>query len=307
MKYGKMLKYVLWRTFMGPAVTCLQLLHRNQPNWLIDWLINYDGARLCLRTAAINGPIVHPSGDMWAWSAMWWWFRLGITPDSSTRALWQSYQQRHLGQVGGMDEGVRILPIQYLKYLKGSLTFRKILRHGTSGFTSHPKEGVLRICIALKSPSPRPGLTPRPWGPVTSTPTTTPPRRPTNRNLWQDNQSCPVFESAPPSCRLHAVQLCHPIQLCVLTSLSFCYSRHDAMCRRWREEAADRPTTEFGHSRSAVPHGYQLPYKEAVRHDSCPHPTKKSVCGSGPRGPFLVTDERQVQTTASAREADLRF
>jgi hypothetical protein len=28
---------------------------------------------------------------------------------------------------------------QYLKYLKGSLTRRKILRHGTSGFASHPK------------------------------------------------------------------------------------------------------------------------------------------------------------------------
>jgi hypothetical protein len=41
----------------------------------------------------------------------WWWCRLGITPDLSTRALWQSYQQRHLGQVGGMDEGVRISPI----------------------------------------------------------------------------------------------------------------------------------------------------------------------------------------------------
>jgi hypothetical protein len=33
---------------------------------------------------------------------------------------------------------------------KRSLTFRKMLRHGTSGFTSHPKEGVLRIFIALK-------------------------------------------------------------------------------------------------------------------------------------------------------------
>jgi hypothetical protein len=33
---------------------------------------------------------------------------------------------------------------------KRSLTCRKILRHGTSGFTSHPKEGVLRIFIALK-------------------------------------------------------------------------------------------------------------------------------------------------------------
>jgi hypothetical protein len=35
----------------------------------------------------------------------------GVTPDSSTIALLQAYQQRHLGQVGGMDEGVRILLI----------------------------------------------------------------------------------------------------------------------------------------------------------------------------------------------------
>jgi hypothetical protein len=35
----------------------------------------------------------------------------GKTLDSSTRALWQSYQQRYLGQVGGMDERVRILHI----------------------------------------------------------------------------------------------------------------------------------------------------------------------------------------------------
>jgi hypothetical protein len=58
---------------------------------------------------------------------------------------------------------------QFLKYLKGSLTYRKILRHGIFGFSSHPKEGVLRICIALKYPSPRPGLNPRHLG-------TTPPR-----------------------------------------------------------------------------------------------------------------------------------
>jgi hypothetical protein len=67
---------------------------------------------------------------------------------------------------------------QYLKYLKGSLTFRKIWRHGTSGFTSHPKDGVLWIFIALKNPSPRPVLNPRPLDPVASTLTTTPPRRP---------------------------------------------------------------------------------------------------------------------------------
>jgi hypothetical protein len=66
---------------------------------------------------------------------------------------------------------------QYLKYHKGSLTCRKILRYGTIGFTSHPKEGVLRIFIALKNPSPRPALNPRSLGPVSSTLTTTPRRR----------------------------------------------------------------------------------------------------------------------------------
>jgi hypothetical protein len=73
-----------------------------------------------------------------------------------------------------MDEEVRILPIQYLKYLKVSLTCRKILRHGASGFTSYPKEDVLRIFIALKNPSPMAGLNPRLLGPVLSTLTTTP-------------------------------------------------------------------------------------------------------------------------------------
>jgi hypothetical protein len=33
-------------------------------------MIDYDGARLCLRTAATNGSIVHPPADMLAWRAM---------------------------------------------------------------------------------------------------------------------------------------------------------------------------------------------------------------------------------------------
>jgi hypothetical protein len=48
-----------------------------------------------------------------------------------------------------------------------------------SDFTFHRKEGVLRIFIALKNPSPRPGFNPRALGSVASTLTTTPPRR-----LW---------------------------------------------------------------------------------------------------------------------------
>jgi hypothetical protein len=39
--------------------------------------------------------------------------------------------------------------------LQGSLTFRKILQHGTNGFISPPKEVVLGIFIAIKSSSPR--------------------------------------------------------------------------------------------------------------------------------------------------------
>jgi hypothetical protein len=115
----------------------------------VDWLIMV-GWDWHLRTAAITGLLFIPRvicerGEPW-----WWRCRLGITPNSSTRALWQSYQQRHLGKVGGMDEGVRILYIQYLWYVNESLICHQTLRHGSSGFTSRPKEGVLRVFIDLK-------------------------------------------------------------------------------------------------------------------------------------------------------------
>jgi hypothetical protein len=58
-----------------------------------------------------------------------------------------------------------------------SFTCCKILQHGADGFTAHPKEDVLRIFIALKNPSPRPGLDPRTFGRMKSTLTTAPPRR----------------------------------------------------------------------------------------------------------------------------------
>ena len=43
------------------------------------------------------------------------------------------------------------------------------LRHGTDGFTSPPKEGVLRIFFPLKIRRLRPGLNPRTWVPKAST------------------------------------------------------------------------------------------------------------------------------------------
>jgi hypothetical protein len=60
-------------------------------------------------------------------------------------------------------------------------TFRDLLhaanlRHGTHGFTSLPKEGVLRIFLPLKIPRLRPGLNPRTWVPEASTLTPRPPK-----------------------------------------------------------------------------------------------------------------------------------
>jgi hypothetical protein len=113
-------------------------------------------------------------GWMWVGELWWWWCQLGITPGLPTRAHWQSYQQRHLKRVGGMAERMRILCIRYHLYVNSSFTCHKILWHGTSGFTFHPKEGVLWIFITLKNPSLQPGLNLRPLCAVASTLTTTP-------------------------------------------------------------------------------------------------------------------------------------
>jgi hypothetical protein len=68
-----------------------------------------------------------------------------------------------------MGEGNENLFCPSVWDFKSSLTCRKILLHGNSGFTSHPKEGVLRIFIALKNASPWLGSNPQPLGPVAST------------------------------------------------------------------------------------------------------------------------------------------
>jgi hypothetical protein len=51
-----------------------------------------------------------------------------------------------------------------MKYICSScmefLTYRTILRHGTDGFTSSPKEGVQRIFIALENPLSSAGIEP---------------------------------------------------------------------------------------------------------------------------------------------------
>jgi hypothetical protein len=61
-----------------------------------------------------------------------------------------------------------IWPSKYLSSaLKGFLTCSKIILHVADGYTSHPKESVLRIST-LKNPSSRPGLNQQTVGPIVS-------------------------------------------------------------------------------------------------------------------------------------------
>jgi hypothetical protein len=80
----------------------------------------------------------------------------GETPDSSTGAFWKSYQQsRVLAKQEKLAREMMNLAFQsiFAHTSKGSLTCRKIFIHGADGFTSPPKEGVLRNFISLKNPS----------------------------------------------------------------------------------------------------------------------------------------------------------
>jgi hypothetical protein len=61
----------------------------------------------------------------------------GITPYSSTRTLWQSCQQRHLGQVGGVDEGVRILPISILNSSRDQVRFEPANLGSSTQYANH--------------------------------------------------------------------------------------------------------------------------------------------------------------------------
>jgi len=65
-------------------------------------------------------------------------------------------------------------PVAILNTFRPPRKFRDLLhavnlQHGADGFTSLPKEGVLRIFFALKTRRLRPGLNPRTWVPKAST------------------------------------------------------------------------------------------------------------------------------------------
>ena len=65
---------------------------------------------------------------------------------------------------GNLDGKLRLLRIHFRVLLHDAN-----MRHGTNGFTSLPKEGVLRIFSIWKIRRLRPGLNPRTWVPKAST------------------------------------------------------------------------------------------------------------------------------------------
>ena len=94
-------------------------------------------------------------------------------PTFSARCLHVQRIERPLAAEGGTLRGRemfrQIWPRIRIPCNSRDLLHAANLRHGTDGFTSPPKEGVLRIFLPLKIRRLRPGLNPRTWVPKVST------------------------------------------------------------------------------------------------------------------------------------------
>ena len=94
-------------------------------------------------------------------------------PTFSARCLHLQRRERPLAAEGGTLRG-REMFRQISSRIRLPRNSRDLLhavklRHGTDGFTSPPKEGMLRIFSPLKIRRLRPGLNPRIWVPKAST------------------------------------------------------------------------------------------------------------------------------------------
>ena len=87
-------------------------------------------------------------------------------PTFATRRLHACHHARATS--GGRWNCGREMSGKFCLHADFNVTFRDLLhaiklRHGTDGFTTPPKEGVLRIIFALKIRRLRPGANPRTW------------------------------------------------------------------------------------------------------------------------------------------------
>jgi hypothetical protein len=76
-------------------------------------LIEYHWVRLTSQNRGHHWPIVHPPGEC-EWRAVVMMIPAGDNSCLVFQSSLAVYQQRHLEQVGGMDEGMKILLIQHL-------------------------------------------------------------------------------------------------------------------------------------------------------------------------------------------------
>jgi hypothetical protein len=94
-------------------------------------------------------------------------------PTFSARCLYVQRRERPLAAEGGTlrrRETFRQISSRIrLPRNSRDLLHAANLRHGTGGFTSPPKEGVVRIFLPFKIRRLRPGLNPRTWVPKAST------------------------------------------------------------------------------------------------------------------------------------------
>jgi hypothetical protein len=119
---------------------------------MVDWLWHGESNVSELRPHGTT--IVHPR-VIAVWT-MVWWYRLGLTPNSSTRALWQPpvlsggpVSKEISGASRRMGEGNENLVYSSLCDFKSSFTCRKIVRHGTFPLY-FPSER--KVCCGILSP-----------------------------------------------------------------------------------------------------------------------------------------------------------
>jgi hypothetical protein len=118
----------------------------NSLKYTIDLLITMGWDYLT--TTATTGPVVYSQGDMWTCRAM-----VKIVPAGDNPWLvYQTFLEVLPADISGESwrNGLRSedFAYQYVKYLKGYLTCREILRHGPPALLPHRR----KVCCGSLSP-----------------------------------------------------------------------------------------------------------------------------------------------------------